>query len=217
MVSLLLLPFRGLLWLVLGLICSLPWLIILAPFSLPYWVPKALPAWVEKKTGFGCHIREADVEWTRGEITLKDVAIFNPNDFYSSDFLKFKNIHISIDLLSLLKNVVQVQTLNMDCTQFVSINQRGNHNLQLFCERIGGICSKKGYVVQKFSFNFQGLLSSRNYSQQVVSSGALCKKNFYFSNVCWNLSDVYQQTLNSTCSLEDVYNRLNSLFTYSIN
>jgi len=209
----LLLPFKGLVWLVLGVIFSLPWLVILAPLSTPYWVPKAISIWVERNTGFNCHVGSADIKWANGELDLSDVLISNPSRFYSSDFVKFKKIRISFDMVSLFKEFININELEMNVTQLVSVNQNDN-NIQLFCENLGNNFSRKGCIIQSFSFNFDGLVSLRSYTKTEQSLGVISKQNFYFSNVCWNVSDMYRTNLGTTNSLEDVYKKIGHLFLF---
>ena len=213
MISFLLLPFRGLVWLTLGVVFSLPWLVILTPLLTPYWVPKAVSLWVEKNTGFNCHVGSAEVKYITGELTFSDVTISNPSNFYSSDFIKFKKVRVSFDMVSLFREFININELEISGTQLVSVDQNSN-NIQLFCEKLGSNFMKKGYVIRKLSFNFYGLVSLRSYAKTQQSLETISKQNFYFSNVCWNVSDMYKMNLGTTCSLEDVYKKVSHLFLF---
>ena len=186
MINLMLLPFRGLVWLVLGCIFSLPWLLILLPVTISTWLPLGLSYGLEKLTGFPCKIEKAEVKMIEGEITLHNVILSNPEGFYSSDFLKFSKVDISLNWTSLLSSTVTLRT-------------------DVF---------NKGCLIEDFGFNFKGLISLRMYMGSVRANEFLLQKKFSYTNVCLNVPEKQKELLLNTQSFENVYNAIGSLFNH---
>ena len=212
MINFFLLPFRGLIWLVLGSIFSLPWLIVLLPLTTSHWLPQALSYGFYHKTHATCSIEEANINWTTGEIILKDVSIFNASEFHGSDCMKFGNIHGKLDLGSLLGEYLHINELSFDCHQLCFTKQNGHHNFR----NLGNLFSgnfKKSFVIDNLIFNFNGFVSIKSYDMTFVrGSEFFTKKNFTFTNVCRDTKACQKLGLNSFQSLESVYNTLGTLF-----
>lgn len=220
MVNLMLLPFRGLVWLIMGCVFSLPWLLILLPVTISSWLPFGLSHGVEKLTGFPCNIEKAEVNLMSGEITLHNVVLSNPDGFYSSDFLKFKKIDMILSWRSLFGSTITLQKLNLDCVHMCSLTQGTVNNLQRLCENLtkktGERAFKKGCLLEDFCFNFKGLISLRMYMGFVRTKEFLTQKNFTYSNVCLNVPADQKEMLPSTQTqtFENVYNSISTLFNH---
>jgi|GEM_PF-4844768 len=218
MVNLMLLPFRGLIWLVLGCVFSLPWLLILLPLTIQSWLPFGLSYGIEKLTGLPCKIEKAEVKMMEGEITLHNVVLSNPEGFYSSDFLKFKKVDMALNWLSLLNPTITLRKLNLDCIHMCSLMQGSVNNLQVLCEnfarKAGSRILNKGCLIEDFSFNFKGLVSLRMYVGSVRTSEFLTQKNFSYTNVCLNVPEKQKDELINYQTFESVYNNIDTLFNH---
>ena len=212
MISFFLLPFRGLVWLVLGSIFSLPWLIVLLPLTTNYWLPPVLSYGFYHRTHAVCNIEKADINWVAGEIVLEGVSIFNASEFHGSDCMKFGNIHGKLELPSLFGERLHINELSFDCHQLCFMKQNGNHNFR----NLGNLFSgnfKKDFIIDNLIFNFNGFVSIKSYDMMFVRSSELfTKKNFTFTNVCRDVKAGQKLGLNSFQSLESVYNTLGTLF-----
>ena len=212
MINLILLPFRGVLWLILGCICTLPWLLIIAPLTTNYWLPTALSIYCEKQLGFPCRIGNTSVNLIKGQIDLKDIVISNPSEFASGDFLKIKQIQCKLEPLSCFQSIIKLSELNMEISQFASIQQNKINNLQKLCERLN--CSnattksKKGWHIASAKLTFKGIASLRNYTHSIFTSEAFITKHFNFTNICINTPHTFQESLLNTTSLESVYTNI---------
>lgn len=218
MINLMLLPFRGLIWLVLGCIFSLPWLLILLPITISSCLPFGLSYGIEKLTGCPCKIEKAEVSLMSGEIALHNVVLSNPNSFYSSDFLKFKKIDMTLNWMSLLGSMITLQRLNLDCVHMCFLTQGSINNLQRLCENLarkteGGVFNK-GCLIENFCFNFKGIISLRTYMGFIRAKEFLTQKNFIYSNVCFNIPESQKEMLPKVQTIENVYNTIGSLFNY---
>lgn len=214
-----LLPFRALIWLILGCVFSLPWFVILLLITIQSWLPFGLSYGLEKLTGFPCKIQKADVKLISGEITLHGITLSNPDGFYSSDFLKFKTIDLALNWHSLLSNTLILNKLNMECVHMCSLKQGSVNNLQLLCENIakkttGNTTLNKGCLIEDFRFNFKGLVSLRSYMGFVRSNEFITQKNFAYSNVCLNVPEKQKENLINTKTFETVYNAIGGLFNH---
>ena len=151
MISLILLPFRGIFWLISGCLCTLPWLLIVAPLTINYWLPTALSIHCEKQLGFPCRIGSTNVNLMKGQMDLNDIVVSNPNEFASNDFLKIKQIHCKVEPFSYFQGVVKITELNVEISQFASIQQNKMNNLQKLCEHFNHsnstTKSKKGWHI----------------------------------------------------------------------
>lgn len=218
MINLMLLPFRGLVWLVLGCIFSLPWLLILLPITISTWLPFGLSYGLEKLTGFPCKIEKAEVKMIEGEITLHNVVLSNPEGFYSSDFLKFSKVDISLNWTSLLSSTITLRKLNLNCVHMCSLTQGSINNLQQLCgnftKKTGGKTFNKGCLIEDFGFNFKGLISLRMYMGSVRTNEFLVQKKFSYTNVCLNVPEKQKELLLNTQTFENVYNSIGSLFNH---
>lgn len=214
MFGLILLPFRGLIWLFQGIICSLPWLVIILPATVHYWLPYVISYRFEKNTSFPCRVGSADVNLLEGKVTLKNVVVYNSPDFNSSDFLKLKEIRCTVTLTSLFQQTLQLQDLHIICNNITSVMQSGVNNLQSFCEHCK-VDTNKGFLIKDFSFEMDGWVDLRNYGTRQANAVAVATQNsFKFENLCINASAaVKQDLLDSTSSLEQVYEKLNTLFS----
>lgn len=211
MINLILLPFRGILWLILGCICTLPWLIIVAPLTNNYWLPTALSIYWEKQFGFPCRIGSTNINIIKGQVDLNDIVISNPNEFASGDFLKIKQIQCKLEPLSCFQNVIKISELNIEISQFASIQQNKTNNLQKLCEQFNHITStrnKKGWHIASTKLSFKGLASLRNYNHSIFTSEAFITKNFNFSNICISTSEAFNGNLLTHTSLESVYTNI---------
>lgn len=211
MINLILLPFRGILWLILGCICTLPWLIIVAPVTNNYWLPAALSIYWEKQLGFPCRIGSTNINIIKGQVDLKDVVIFNPNEFASGDFLKIKQIQCKLEPLSCFQNVIKISELNVEISQFASIQQNKTNNLQKLCEQFNRNTptkNKKGWHIASAKLTFKGIASLRSYNHSIFTSEAFITKNFNFSNICINTSAAFNGSLLTHTSLESVYTNI---------
>ena len=214
MINLFLLPFKGIIWLILGVVCSLPWLVVLGPVTVKYWGPKVLSIWVEHKTQFPCRIGSLDFNWTSGDVVLTDVTISNPAEFYSSDFLKFKKIGINLSYTSLFQKTILIHNLDLECKQIVSVDQHVN-NLSTLMGPLSSESDTKRCLIQSLKFSFSGFVGIRSYSGHIVQSVEFFRsKTMSFSNVYWGLSDDFAYKFSDgSYSLEKVYQSLRTLFT----
>lgn len=212
MINLVLLPFRGIIWLMLGCLFTLPWLIIVAPFTANYWLPPVLSFYLEKQSKFPCRIESTNINFVKGQVNLNDVVISNPNEFSSSDFLKIKQIQLQLDLLSIFQPIVKIADLNVEVSQFSVIQQNTINNLQKFCKFLNGSSSgtkkKKGWYIASAKLTFKGITSFRNYTHSIHTSEAFITKNFNFSNICINTSSVFKENLTNSTTLESVYTNI---------
>lgn len=212
MMNLILLPFRGILWLISGCICTLPWLLIVAPLTTNYWLPTALSIYCEKQLGFPCRIGSTDVNFIKGQVDLNDIVISNPSEFASGDFLKIKQMHCKIEPWSCFQGIIKISELNMEISQFASIQQNGINNLQKLCEHFNRsnltTKSKKGWHIASARLTFKGVASLRNYSHSIFTSEAFITKNFNFANICINTPTMFKESLMSNTSLESVYTNI---------
>lgn len=213
MVNLFLLPFRGIVWLLLGLLCSLPWFFLALPLTTQYWLPKALSIWFETKTQFPCHIEAAKIDWKDMKLSCENVTVMNPKGFVSSDFLHFPKIDCSFVALSFLKETIYISDLSVECSRMISVNQTHN-NLSLLYERFTNspTKAKKSILIESFNFDFKGVTSTQNYARTISCETFWSKHAFHFKNVCLNLSPAQQQVLNESTTVESVYTNLLSLF-----
>ena len=212
MINLFLLPFRGLIWLILGTIFSLPWLVVLLPVTTHYWLPYALSYGFEYKTQAPCKIASVNINWTEGEITFKDVAIFNRSDFHSADCMKFKSIKCKLELASLLSSCIHIKEMQFACHQMSCIKQNGSHNF-LHLGKLFSVESKKNFIIDRLTFNFNGFVAIKSYDATFVrSSEFFMKKNFVFANVCRDTQQGQMLRSDPVQSLESVYNTLGTLF-----
>lgn len=212
MIDLLLLPFRGLIWLVLGSIFSLPWLIIALPFTTNYWLPHALSYGFECKTHALCKIEKASIDWKSSEITLRNVSIFNPSDFNTADCMKFRTIQFQLDLTSLLGACIHVTEMSFDCQQMNFVKQNNVHNFLALGKLFSGD-KRRNFIVDSLNFKFKGFVSIKSYDSTFVRSMEFfTQKNFSFSNVCNNVQFGQSISTDPVRSLESVYNVLGTLF-----
>lgn len=212
MINLFLLPFRGLIWLALGSVFSLPWLIILLPITTHYWLPHALSYGFEYKTKAPCKIEKANIDWISGKITLENVTIFNSANFYTSDCMQFKNIQCELDWMSLLGTFLHIKALSFDCNQMSFIKQNNRNNFlplgKLFAGR-----TKKNFIIDELRFNFNGFVAIKSYDNIFVhGSEFFTKKNFTFSNVCRDIQQGQILREDPIQPIESVYNTLGTLF-----
>ena len=165
MKTLLLLPFRGLLWLFLGLLCSSVWLLIAALFTTSYWLPPMLSWLWELKTNFPCKIESAKIEWWKGKICLKNVTLYSPTPFFSSDMASFSEIECRIDWLSLPKQTLHVDELHFFGTKLASIEQSENNNWMMLNRHLNTYekQSPKGVWMEHLRFTFDGIVSHHSY------------------------------------------------------
>jgi len=212
MINLILLPFRGIFWLISGCICTLPWLLIVAPLTTNYWLPTALSIYCEKQFGFPCRIGSTSVNLIKGQVNLNDIVISNPSEFASGDFLKIKQIQCKVEPFSCLQKLVKITELNVEISQFASIQQNKMNNLQKLCEHFNRSSSttksKKGWYIASAKLTFKGIASLRNYSHSIFTSEAFITKNFNFANICINTPSMFQDSLMSNTSLESVYTNI---------
>ena len=212
MINLILLPFRGIFWLISGCLCTLPWLLIVAPLTTNYWLPTALSIYCEKQLGFPCRIGSTNVNLMKGQINLNDIVISNPSEFASGDFLKIKQIQCKVDPLSCFQGIVKLSELNMEISQFASIQQNKMNNLQKLCEHFNRsnatTKSKKGWHIASVKLTFKGVASLRNYTHSIFTSEAFITKNFNFTNICINTPNMFNESLMNTTSLESVYTNI---------
>ena len=212
MINLFLLPFRGLVWLILGSIFSLPWLIILLPVTTHYWLPYALSYGFEYKTQALCKIESADINWIKGEIILSNVSVFNSSNFHSADCMKFKTIKCQLDPVSFFGPYMHINEIAFDCHQMSFIKQNGNNNFISLGRLFSGE-GKKNFIVDTLTFNFNGFISIKSYDATFVrNSEFFIKKNFVFSNVCRDTQQGQIVRSDPVQSLESVYNTLGTLF-----
>lgn len=212
MINIILLPFRGLIWLVLGTIFSLPWLIVLLPFTTNYWLPHALSYGFEHKTQASCKIESANADWLTGEIILKNVTIFNTHGFTTSDCLKFRTIKFKVDPKSFLGSYIRIKEMVFDCHQMSFVQQNGSNNFLALGKLFSGE-SSKNFIVDDLIFSFNGFISIKKYDAMFVrSSEFFTKKNFGFSNVCRDIQKGQALRPEGVQSIETVYNTLGTLF-----
>ncbi len=212
MINFFLLPFRGLMWLLLGSIFSLPWLIILLPVTTDHWLPYALSYGFECKTKALCKIGKATVNWARGDIELKDVSIFNSQDFHTADCMKFRTIKCKLEPISLLGTCVHVKEMEIDCHQMCFVKQNGSNNFLPLGKLFSG-SSKKNFIIDNLIFSFKGFVSIKSYDVTFVRSVEFfAKKNFSFSNVCRDVQEGQTLRADPVQSVESAYNVLGSLF-----
>ena len=208
MVNLLLLPFRGIVWLFLGLLCSLPWVILLLPLTGQYWLPYVLSHSLEKTTHAIWRIEKAKINPFSGEFDFCDVAIENPSNFYSSDGIKIKNIHCKLEMLSFFSNTIHINELKIGCQKLCSIKQGTENNLKTLEYMLSKFFKKK-CIIDCLKFDFNGLVASRCYDRNGVhSSEYFTRSSYTFSSVC---SDADLANINTT-SLQKVYNTIGRLF-----
>ncbi len=209
MINLILLPFRGIFWLISGCICTLPWLLIIAPLTTNYWLPTALSIYCEKQLGFPCRIGSTHINLLKGQIGLNDIVISNPNEFTSGDFLKIKQVQCKVEPLSCFQEIIKISEFNMEISQFVSIQQNKTNNLQKLCEHLNRSTSttknKKGFHIASAKLTFKGIASLRNYTHSIFTSEAFITKNFNFTNICINTPNMFKENLMDATSLESVY------------
>ncbi|MGX8716569.1 MAG: hypothetical protein ACSW8C_01100 [bacterium] len=212
MINFFLLPFRGLVWLVLGSIFSLPWLIVLLPLTTSYWLPQVLSYGFEYKTHAKCDIDQANINWVTGEIILKDVSVFNPTEFHTADCMKFGTIRCKLEPLSLLGSYLHIRELSFDCRQMSFIKQNSSNNFLSFGRLFAGN-SKRNFIIDNLNFNFNGFVTIKSYDMMFVrGSEFFTKKNFTFSNVCRDVQIGQKLSSDPIQSLESVYNTLGTLF-----
>ena len=212
MINFFLLPFRGLVWLVLGSIFSLPWLIILLPVTTSYWLPYALSYGFEHKTQAECKIEKANVNLVTGEINLKNVSILNSSDFHTADCMKFRTIQCKLDLMSLLSGCAHIREMSFDCYQMSFVKQNGSNNFLPLGKLFSG-GSKGNFIIDDLVFSFSGFVSIKSYDVAFVRSVEFfAKKNFSFSNVCRDVQQGQSLRVDPVMSIESVYNTLGTLF-----
>lgn len=212
MISVFLLPFRGIIWLVLGSLFSLPWLIILLPVTSGYWLPYALSYVFEYKTQASCKIEKANINLLTGELALKNVSVFNASEFNTADCVRFKTIHCKLDFRSFLGSCPHVKELSFDCQRLSLIKQRGRNNFQTLEQLFAG-CSKKNFVIDSLKFNFDGFVTVKNYDLiSVRGIEFFTKKNFTFANVCRDIPLDQDLRPGAMQSMESVCNTLGTLF-----
>lgn len=212
MINLILLPFRGLVWLVLGSIFSLPWLIILLPVTTNYWLPYALSYGFEHKTQALCKIEKANANWMSGEISLEDVSIFNTPGFHSTDCMRFKNIQCKLDLVSIFGLCFHIKEISFDCYRMSFVKQNGSNNFIPLGKLFAGN-SKKAFIIDDLRFNFNGFVSIKSYDATFVrGTEFFTKKNFSFSNICNDVQLGQTLRADPVISVESVYNSLGTLF-----
>lgn len=211
MINFFLLPFRALVWLVLGVIFSFPWIIILVLTTVDNWLPYALSYGFEHKTDALCKIEKANANWLTGELVLKDVSIFNSSEFYTTDCVRFKTIQCKLDLKSLLSACWHIKELSFDCYQMCFIKQEGRNNFMPLGKLLYSN-PKKNFIIDRLLFNFNGFIAIKTYNTTFVRSLEFFnKKNFSFSNIYRDIPSG-QKISESVQTLESVYNTLGTLF-----
>ena len=207
MKTLLLLPFRGLLWLILGLLCSSVWLLIAALFTTSYWLPPTLSWLWEMKTDFPCKIESAKIDWFGGKICLKNVTLYNPTSFLSSDMASFSKIECRFDWLSLSKQTLHIDELNFFGTKLASIEQSENHNWAMLNRHLNTHEKQptKGVWVENLRFTFDGMVAHHSYRGTSTVSVTKRTRSFEFSNLCINVPKDVRKNLNQPCTLQTVY------------
>ncbi len=213
MINLILLPFRGIIWLMLGCLFTLPWLIIVVPFAANYWLPPVLSFYLEKQSEFPCRIGSANINFVKGQVNLNDIVISNPNEFSSGDFLKIKQMQCKLEPLSIFQPIVKIADLNIEVSQFSAVQQNTMSNLQKFCKIFNDqhsldIKSKKGWYIASAKLTFKGITSFRSYTNSIHTSEAFITKNFNFSNICVNTSSVFKENLTNFTTLESAYTNI---------
>ena len=213
MKTLLLLPFRGLLWLLLGLLCSSVWLLIAAVFTTSYWLPPALSWLWEIKTQFPCRIESAKIEWWEGKICLKNVTLCNPIAFSSADAATFSKIECRFDWLSLPKQTVHIGELYFFGTKLASIEQNENNNWAMLNRMLHAHKKQptKGVWVETLRIDFDGVIARHRYIGTPTVSVAKRRRTLEFSNLCINVPQDIRKTLNKPCTLPTVYGECEAL------
>ena len=216
MKTLLLLPFRGLLWLALGLLCSSVWLPVAALLTTSYWLPPTLSRLWEMKTDFPCKIGSAKIDWFSGKICLKDVTLYNPTAFASSDMAGFSVIECRFNWLSLPKQTLHIEELNFFGTKLASAEQDGNNNWTMLNRMLNthGKQPAKGILVENLRFTFDGIVARHSYRGTPTISVAQRRQSFAFSNLCVNVPPDVRENLSRPCDLKDVYGECGHLFNF---
>ena len=207
MKTFLLLPFRGLLWLLLGLLCSSVWLLIAAIFTTSYWLPPTLSWLWEIKTDFPCKIESAKIDWWKGKICLKNVTLYNPTPFFSSDMASFSKIECRFDWLSLPKQTLHIDELNFFGTKLASVEQGENSNWMMLNRHLNTHEKQptKGVWVENLRFTFDGIIAHHSYRNPPTVSVTKRTRSFEFSNLCVNVPQNVRNLLYHPCDLRDVY------------
>ena len=214
MKTLFLLPFRGLLWLVLGILCSSFWLLLLALFTITYWLPPTLSYFWEAKTHFPCKIHSVDIEWLNGKISLQDVTLYNPSSFSSTDAAHFSKIECRFDWLSLPKDTLHIYELNFDGTKLASITQQEKTNWRMLQQafHLPEPNPSKGIWIESLRFALDGIVACHRYQGTPSVSAFRQKRFFHLSNVCIQVPTATQKNLQRPCRLSQVYHECETFF-----
>jgi hypothetical protein len=211
-----------------GLLLSLPIWIIVALYTANHWIPWTLNQWIYNKTGFQCSIESCELNSVKGEFTFKNIILNNSRDFSSSDWIKIKEIACRIPITKFFQKTLEFDQITLDFCGFTGINEGTKNNIQQFVanfSRTRDASSQsaktsppKGVLIDELMVKLNGFVGFRYYAQnEVKSQESRVNKNYSFSNVCFNLSQEQQDSLQEFTSLETVYTKITASILTSVN
>lgn len=175
LIKLFMLPFRGLWLMLIGGILSIP-VILLAGILWPnFWAPKVLETFCLGKTDFSCIVRKSDIKPIAGEYSVKNVAIGNPINFMSTDFIQFNEVSLHMPVAQFFKTSPELKKVVIDVGYLgFIIDGNGENNIAEFFEKIwknifneDKEVKKRSFSIDEFVFRFKGVVAVRDYYSSV--------------------------------------------------
>lgn len=175
--------------------------LIVSGYALKLSAPIIVEEWINSngggKTGYAFSIRDADVQFSKGQLVLNDVKVFNPEN--SAKLIESPHLTLQVNLRDLLLSQEKVISFSADkvdvmlSKDFSSELNRiqtssGKDGKNLFMESVDGKIGKLNIIEQKEDLSRTVIeLSDANFKMKEVSLQSINKKTEF--SVSSNVAD----------------------------